>query len=100
MAEESRENGPELPRIQFLDNELDLCRTFLDVAAVESEDPTAARAAVAKAQEGYDVVLTWIASIHNKPERDRLMIKLFDVKKRLDDFDELRSTKTPSTSEE
>ena len=100
MAEESRANGPELPRIRFLDTELDLCKTFLDVAAVESGDPTAAHAAMAKAQEGYDVVLTWIDSIHNETEKDRLMKKLFDLRKRLDDFDVLQSTRTKNTEHE
>jgi len=100
MALESRANGPELSRIQFLENELDLCKTFLDLAAIDSEDAAAAHAAMANAREGYDVALTWIASIHNETERDRLMNRLFDLRKRLDDFDVLRSTSTPGTSKE
>lgn len=87
MADESPANDAEAPRIQFLENELDLCKTFLDVAAVEIDDPAAAHAAVAKAREGFDVALTWISSIRNETERDRLMNKLFDLRKRLDDFD-------------
>ena len=90
----------ELSRIGFLDNELELCKTFLDLAFIDGDDPAAALAARSKAQEGYDVVLTWIASIHSTTERDRLMNKLFDLRKRLDDFDLLRPTRKPSTSRE
>ena len=100
MSDESPANDSELPRIQFLENELDLCKTFLDVAEVDSDDPAAAHAAIAKARQGYDVALNWIASIHSATERDRLMNKLFDLRKRLDDLDVLRSITEPSTSGE
>jgi len=88
------ENESELTRVQFLDHELDLCETLLNTAAVEIDDPAAALMARSKAQEAYDTVLTWIASIRGAKERDRLMNKLFDLKKGLDDFDGVRSPRT------
>lgn len=98
MGDESAGKSSELPRIDFLDNELDLCKTFLDLAVIDSEDPVAAHAARSKAQEGYDCALTWIASIHSVSERERLMNKLFDFRKRLDDFDSTLSMRMPSGS--
>lgn len=85
MGNEPQADHSELSRIEFLDGELDLCETFLDVAAVESADPAAARTARSKAQQGYDVALTWITSIQNASERDRLMTRLFHLRRRLDD---------------
>lgn len=85
MGDESQADQPELSRIEFLDHELDLCETFLDVAVVESADLSAACAARSKAQKGYDVALTWISSVQDTSERDRLMTRLFNLRKRLDD---------------
>jgi hypothetical protein len=61
---------------------------------VEVEDPAAALMARSKAQQGYDLVLTWIASVRSTKERERLMNKLFDLRKGLDDFDAIRSART------
>jgi len=86
MDDVTTRNASELPRIRFLENELDVCETFLNIAAVDADDPAAALAARSKAEVGYDVVLTWITSIRNTNERDRLMKKLFGLRKRLDDL--------------
>jgi hypothetical protein len=80
-------DSSELPRIGFRDSELDLCGTFLDIAAVDADDPSAALTARSKAQQGYNVALSWIASIRDRKERDRLMSRLLDLRKRLDELD-------------
>ena len=85
MSDEPQADQSERSRIEFLDHELDLCETFLDVSVVESADLTAACAARSKAQKGYDVALTWISSIQDASQRDRLMTRLFNLRKRLDD---------------
>lgn len=80
----------EQARIRFLDNELDLSRTFLNTAFLEDDDPANALLARSNAQTAHDLVLTWIDSIRDTKERDRLMNKLFDLRKKLDDFDRVR----------
>ena len=78
--------GSEQTRIQFLDGELDLCQTFLDVADNEAHDPEREAFAIAKAREGYDTVLTWIGMVQNGNELDRLNAKLNSLKERLEDY--------------
>ena len=73
--------------IEFLDNEIDLCETFLHTALVEADDPPARRMATSKAQRGYETALAWIDSIRDAQERARLMVKLFHLKDRLDNID-------------
>src|SRR5579872_5046793 len=88
MDDTSPDDISELPRIRFIDNEIDLCGTFLDVARVEADDPPQALLARSNAQQGYEFAMSWIKSIRNLRERDRLMNKLFNIRKRLDDLDQ------------
>ncbi|HEY4087982.1 MAG TPA: hypothetical protein VGM43_18705 [Bryobacteraceae bacterium] len=98
MKDAASGDSLEEARIRFLDNELDLSRTFLQTAFLEGDDPANALAARSNAQTGHDLVLTWVACIRNAKERDRLMNKLFDLRKKLDDFDMVRSARERSMS--
>ncbi len=69
--------------IQFLDNELDLCQTFLDLAEVDADDPAVANKARANAQRGFQTVLSLIATVRDPGELDRLTTKLDRLKERL-----------------
>ncbi|HEX4750788.1 MAG TPA: hypothetical protein VH302_14695 [Bryobacteraceae bacterium] len=74
----------EQTRIQFLDNEMDLCDTFLNVALVDADNPKAATSARTEARRGYETALAWINSVRDAEERARLAAKLFRLKDRLD----------------
>jgi hypothetical protein len=73
--------------IEFLDNELDLCQTFLDTALIDADDAPAAAQGRANAQAGYETASEWLASIRDPREFDRLTSKLHKLKQRIDSFD-------------
>ncbi len=79
----ARENS-ERTGIDFLDAELDLCQTFLDVADNEKDHPESAAFARTKAQQGYQTVLDWIATVHDPQNLNRLTAKLHRLKERID----------------
>jgi hypothetical protein len=70
--------------IEFIENEVNLSNTFLDLADVEEDAPDRVAQVRAKAQQGYDVASTWIGKIHDASERERLGSKLDLLKQRLD----------------
>lgn len=70
--------------IDFIENEVNLSNTFLDLAEAEQDEPDRVAQVRAKAQQGFDVATTWIGKIHNASERDRLASKLDRLKRRLD----------------
>jgi hypothetical protein len=77
-------NRSEYTRIQFLDNEIDLCETYLDVAEVERDDLPAARHARILAEQGYANALACLSSVRAGEEWHRLMAKIINLKRRLD----------------
>ena len=69
--------------IQFLDNELDLCQTFLDLAETDADDPAVADQARANARRGFEAVLSLIHTVRDPGELDRLTTKLDRLNERL-----------------
>ena len=73
-------------RIAFLDNEIDLCHTFLQLAEIDAEDPPVSARAVEHARHGFQTVVNWLKVVRSEQERDRLTGKLYHLKERLDHF--------------
>jgi hypothetical protein len=84
MNKESTRPDSEQNRIEFLDGELDLCQTFLDVADIEADDPERQALARTNAQRAYETALAWIGFVRNGDESDRLNAKLGRLKERLE----------------
>lgn len=84
MHLETEVDHSEHARVQFLDNEIDLSHTFLDLAEIEKEDCAAATHARAAARKGYTTALACMNHIHRTEDWHRLMVKLFRLKARLD----------------
>jgi len=78
-------DAAERARIEFLDNEIDLCQTFLDVAKIDADDPSAAACAKAKADVGYQTALGFVSTIRSAQQRGRIMGKLYQLRARLDE---------------
>ncbi|HEX4809975.1 MAG TPA: hypothetical protein VH325_13640 [Bryobacteraceae bacterium] len=77
-------SGVEKTRIQFLDSELDICQTFLNVAEIEADDPERQAQAERNALLSYGTALAWIGTVNSGEELDRLQTKLSRVKDRLE----------------
>ncbi len=82
----SNDAGKETERagIEFLDRELDLCQTFLDVAATEVDDAQAEAMAMQNARLGYQTVLAWIGTVRSGQEYERLSVRLGLLRERLE----------------
>jgi hypothetical protein len=63
-------------RIEFLDRELDISQTFLDVAELEAGDPERCETAEKNARIAYDTARTWIGSVRDADALGRLNLKL------------------------
>lgn len=72
-------------RIEFLDRELDISQTFLDVAEIEIDDPERCAVAKRNARRAYDTVLTWIGSVRDVDALRRLNVKLALLGDRLEE---------------
>lgn len=83
VAGDSRQTRSEEIRIEFLDGELDISQTFLDVAEIEIDDPERCAVAKRNARLGYDTVLTWIGSVRDVDALGRLSVKLALLRERL-----------------
>ncbi len=70
--------------IDFLDNELDLCNTFLNLAEIDQDDPVVAGQARENAQRAYETLLSWIGAVKNTAELDRLTSELALLKQRIE----------------
>jgi hypothetical protein len=81
LDDQSRVSDKE--RIEFLDNEINLCHTFLDLAAIDQDDLKVSAEARSKAQKGYDTAVAWIGAVRNAEERERLTAKLHLLQERL-----------------
>jgi hypothetical protein len=68
----------------FIENEIDLSNTLLDVADLEVDHPEARVSATEKAQVGYRTALQWIGKLKDRGEFDRLTLRLARLKERLD----------------
>lgn len=80
----SARGDTEQNRIEFLDGELDLCQTFLDVAEIEVDDPEREALAKKNARQGYETALGWIGGVQSGGELERLSAKLARLKERLE----------------
>lgn len=69
--------------IEFLDGELNLCETFLDIADTEFDDKERRTLATEKAQQGYATALAWIGRVRSGYELHRLAEKLDRLQERL-----------------
>jgi hypothetical protein len=84
MDEQNRvRSASERIRIEFLEGELDICETFLDLADIEFDDAKRYAWATSKALEGYETVRTWIGTVRGGDEFARLAIKLDYLRERL-----------------
>lgn len=84
MTDRSGTQGnAEQARIEFLDRELDLCKTFLEVAENEAHDPEREAQAMNNARKGYETVSAWIGLIRSGEELERLSLKLSRLRERL-----------------
>ena len=59
---------PEDVRVSFLDGEINLSQTFLDLAELDKESRETAFKAISKAQQGYTTVLDWVDSVRDTPD--------------------------------
>lgn len=82
-SNETAHSSEQATGIQFLDNELDLCQTFLDLAEIDANDPAAADKARVNARRGYQTALSLIHTVRDPGELDRLTTKLDRLKERL-----------------
>jgi hypothetical protein len=86
VAGDSEQSRFEEIRIEFLDRELDISHTYLDVAEIEADDdPEHCAAAKRNARIGYDTVLTWIGLVRDGEVLQRLNMKLARLKDRLEE---------------
>jgi hypothetical protein len=83
-ARNPEETRSQEARIEFLDRELDISQTFLDVAEIEADDPERCAVAKRNARMAYDTVLTWIGSVRDGEAMERLNMKLVQLKDRLE----------------
>ncbi|HEX4231981.1 MAG TPA: hypothetical protein VHZ07_25160 [Bryobacteraceae bacterium] len=82
---DSGQRSNEKTRIEFLEGELDISHTFLDVAEIEVDDPERSAVAERNARMGYDTVLTYIRLVRDGDALLRLNSKLARLKDRLED---------------
>ena len=83
IGSESANSRSEQTRIEFLDSELDLAQTFLDVADLEADDPERRAMAEKNARAGYETVVAWIGVVRDWQESERLKAKLVRLENRL-----------------
>lgn len=72
--------------IDFLDNELNLCNTFLNLAEIDKDDPVVAGQARENAQRAYETLLAWIGAVRDTAELDRLTSELGRLKQRIENL--------------
>ncbi len=70
--------------IDFLDSELDLSSTFLNCALSHRDEPDVMAYDLQKAREGFETASRWIGRVRDVGHFDRLMVKLEDLRERLD----------------
>jgi hypothetical protein len=75
---EALKDTAERERIRFVENEIDLSMTFLDLARTEAEldEPAAVATLVGKARVGFETAGRFLNGIASTPERERLRAKL------------------------
>ncbi len=74
----------ELARIEFLDSELQISQTFLDVAELEAGHPQRRSLAIYNALRGYETALSWLGAVQSGEELERLSAKLIQLAQRLE----------------
>jgi hypothetical protein len=79
-------DSAELARIEFLDAEIDLCHTFLNVAETEAREPEMAARATRRARQGYEKASALLVTVRHLRELDRLTIKLYSLRERMEAF--------------
>lgn len=71
--------------IRFVENEIDLSTTFLDLARTEASmnEPAAVKSLLAKARLGFETAARFLSAIESPEERDRLRTKLDRLAERI-----------------
>ena len=72
-------------RIDFLETDLALCFTFLDVVTTELQmgEPQAAMRAHAKAEDGYRTITRFLQDVDDGPQKQALEQKLGELRAKL-----------------
>ena len=73
-------------KIDFLQNEIDLCNTFLDLAYIEVDDAPARVKAGENARQAYKTAQQWVGAIQDSQARERLLADLAVLDKRFEDL--------------
>jgi hypothetical protein len=73
-------------RAEFVEREIDLSYTFLDLASTERElgDNAHAQAVLCKARLGYETAARFLGDVRDLAARDRLQVELERLLKALD----------------
>jgi hypothetical protein len=74
----------EQTRIDFLDAEIDLSFTFLNLALSHTDEPDVLAHDIGKAQQGYETALAWVEKVRDADHLTRLSAKLAKLRERLD----------------
>ena len=75
---------PEGAKIGFLQNEINLCNTFLNLVYIEVDDPQARAQASENARKAYQAARHWVVAIQDSQEREQLFTQLLELDKRLE----------------
>lgn len=73
-------------QLEFLEAELELCNTLLNVAESEVDHKEAAAEALQKARRGYETVVPLIGTVKDIYVLNRLTSRLYFLKERIDSF--------------
>lgn len=67
----------------FLQTDLALCFTFLDVAITDLESPAAAKSSLAKAEQGYDSIQYFLPQLDDGSDKEDIAGGLKELRARL-----------------
>ncbi len=73
-------------KIDFLQNEINLCNTLLNLTYIEVDDAPARAKAGENARQAHKTAQQWVGAIQDSQARERLLADLVALDKRLEDL--------------